>query len=360
MSPPSGMSKALALAFSLAAATALAQPATAAAPQRASTDARPTLDVHAVMGSLFKPAPDMGAELEKLRAARDAAKGKDRQILDRVVAIFEKLRQEPDNTPKHLQDVAQVLRDMSDLDPKDFETQMQIAWAFIVLPYLASSSAVDPAPLRAELLARAQKLVTDFPDQGRAYGTLAMALTETGADTPTIVKAYKQCVRLDPGADQCRRAHAEMIASLERPQCREAQVSKQFAIYGAIPVTAQSPGTGKRITAHGSTLDLEEHPSITSDDVALISLSQRAPHALHVQLSPAGSAKLKASTDRLSKTQGWMVFMFGDAPVFSARVLEPIPNGNLQISTGMEPAQPLMQRLCIRVETPAAPADLKL
>jgi hypothetical protein len=70
------------------------------------------------------------------------------------------------------------------------------------LQYLDFSK--DIAFLKKKSLELAEKTLSRFPDEGRAYGQVGFVLARTGGNRIKALQMYKRCIDLDKDADFCR------------------------------------------------------------------------------------------------------------------------------------------------------------
>jgi inorganic pyrophosphatase len=62
----------------------------------------------------------------------------------------------------------------------------------------------DIALFQKKSLELAERTLSHFPDEGRAYGQVGFVLVRTGGDKSKALQMYKRCIDLDKDADFCR------------------------------------------------------------------------------------------------------------------------------------------------------------
>lgn len=62
----------------------------------------------------------------------------------------------------------------------------------------------DIAFLKKKSLELAEKTLSRFPDEGRAYGQVGFVLARTGGNRTKALQMYRRCIDLDKDADFCR------------------------------------------------------------------------------------------------------------------------------------------------------------
>lgn len=221
--------------------------------------------------------------------------------------------------------------------------------AFLVLPSLARSAGLDTKPLRREALTVTRDLVERFPGQGAAHDLRATALSEARASSRAVLDELEQCARLEPQAP-CARSAADVRATLERPRCSGSALKAELLVTGAQQEWMRAPGAAK-----GTWTDVrEKEPFLRSADFSSVSVD--AQGNLLLEVTEAAKARLEKETRRLVGTPaGAVVLTLGSEVLLSARVQEPIAEGRIQVSRGLDKAPFRIESLCKTVERPTVP-----
>jgi hypothetical protein len=289
----------------------------------------------------------------QVRAARDAAAGEERELLDRMLRFV--ASDEPLDK-KTWPEWVQLNRDLLKLSRGDWEAERAAVGAFSSLGSLAQTLSLDPEPYRRESVLVARDLVTRWPAQGRAHGLLASALLQSGAENLAVLPELKRCVQLDATADWCKRLHASLVDAAERPRCSGKQLTQTLTSTAAHDW--QKGQTGTVIESYGMKLLVEEHPFLFNEDYALIAVDQDGN--LDIEVTQPAMKRLETETTRLVRQSGTVVMRLGDEVILSAHVNEPIANGRLHITHGAKGPPFVLDKLCRSVDRPSLPAALKL
>ncbi len=284
-------------------------------------------------------------ELAALRSATAKATGAERPLLERMTRLLE--QDEP--LPNQVPELADILRSMSRLVRGRFDEERAVVGAFLSLPSLARSARLDPEPLRREGLAMTQDLVERFPAEGRAHGLRASAMMEARADAKAVLVELQRCAQLEPSA-WCSRSAADLKATLERPRCSGSALKAELLATGAQQEWTRTPGATK-----GQWTDVRENePFLRSADFSSISVD--ADGNLALEVTEAAKARLEKETRRLVGTAaGAVVLTLGGEVLLSARVQEPITEGRIRVSRGLDRPPFRIEDLCKTVERPTVP-----
>ncbi len=288
-----------------------------------------------------------------MRAARDAATGDERWLFDGALALMDELERDPARGPARY---AEFLRAVEARFPHDVEVRVEVAWAFCAVPSLARSFQVDPAPFAAESISRAEKLVAEFPNEGRAFGVLAVARGLSGADELEQLRLYDACLARAPADADCEEGRAVVSASYEEPRCDGRGVRRGLALHAA----GVGDARGRVVRIQGETFTLDDGPPVlvAEDFVDIRRAEEFELPSLHARTTPAAATKLRDATAALAgREDRAMVLVVDDDVLLAARVNEEITGGVVAITSGSAPLA--LSRVCATIERPRLPDELR-
>ena len=293
-------------------------------------------------------------DVAALRAARDGATSDDeRWLLDGALALHAAIERDPRGGAQQL---AAFLRAVDARFAREVDVRVEVARAFCAVPSLARSFDVDATALDAEMVARAEKLVADFPNEGRAYGVLAFARGLTGADELAQLRLYGACLARAPEDEGCRRGRDAVVASFEQPRCDGRGARPALALH----VARVGRGAG-RVVRYGDddyTLAAVPPVLVAADFTDLRASRPDEYPTIYASTTTAASEKLRAATaDAAARDDAAMVLLVGDDVVYAGRVREQIRGGSVAMTSLREPME--LTRVCATIERPRVPDELR-
>ena len=91
-----------------------------------STAEHAPIDTESIVRAIVGPRPDAAPVIAQVRAARDAASGPERALLERSLELVEAGQNDAEWIPKHFPEFLQLMRDISATYPKDAAAQRQV------------------------------------------------------------------------------------------------------------------------------------------------------------------------------------------------------------------------------------------
>ena len=305
----------------------------------------------------------LGRQLTNLRGFRDAASGRDRETLDRMVKILELLVAQPPGTAADARaaivEFADSLREAAAQHPEVFELQFlaaDLVWGMVVE---ASWLDMDPGPLRDEYLVRCRDLVARFPSEARAESVLAFALRNR--DATESLRHYKRCLEIDPTHETCREGHASLARQYQRPRCAGAEMKRSLAL-----IAATTSGADRCHDWRDRRLCLDGSPVLGVNDMAFVALGESSviigtvenkQPALVLGLTPTGQVKLKTATEALRREERWLALVVDDRLMQAVPVRFVIDSPEVQLTGG---GSRDLGPYCEAVESPEPPLELRL
>ena len=152
--------------------------------------------------------------MEELKAERESLPENQQEIVDRLIFTVEDMNRNPDDLQAQFPAILKVLRDLGDLAPTNFETQLAIASSFHLQVTNAANLNLDSEPILQETLQRSRQLVTTFPKEAKAYGNLGFVLMMNKGDQNEARRMLEKCIELDSSVQQCHDYYDQLTGSL--------------------------------------------------------------------------------------------------------------------------------------------------
>jgi hypothetical protein len=194
---------------------------------------------------------------------------------------------------------------------------------------------ITPPNFHTEIESEIAKLPSRFPKEALSYLLQGELLSNQTAPLEDIIRAFRQCLELDPTQKECKKRYGDAVSDYQSPYCAGEGLDPSLGFY--LSSKERNSRFPKALHSSEGKIFVEKAPQLSRMDIARLmvvpaSLGQSSFDELRMEMTPEGARKLSELTAQ--HVHGYLAVALKDKAILNAVIESPISEGKVSVALG--------------------------